>query len=129
MKNFSDFRAVRYLPSEINSVLLRRIIGTLIVVLLLGAGVAQPARAVELTQAQAIARVRAILRNNTSGCRINKVRSISALRVKAGWRVTARVTMSASGRATAETAVWTVSAKNGAVAANQLTAEIANGCP
>lgn len=98
------------------------------IVLLLGAGVAQSAWA-ELTQAQAIARVKTILRNSTNGCQINKTNSVSAVRVKAGWRVTARITMSASGTRTAEIAVWIVSAKNGASPQNQLTAEIANGCP
>jgi sulfate adenylyltransferase subunit 1 (EFTu-like GTPase family) len=43
--------------------------------------------------------------------------------------VTARIKMSATGTSTTETAVWIVSAKNGASAQNQLTAEIANGCP
>jgi hypothetical protein len=83
----------------------------------------------ELTQAQAIARVKTILRDNADGCRITSTQSVSAVRVKAGWRVTARIRMSASGTSRAETAVWIVSAKNGASAQNQLTAEIANGCP
>jgi hypothetical protein len=83
----------------------------------------------ELTQAQAIARVKTILRNNGDGCRITSTQSVSAVRVKAGWRVTARIKMSASGTSRAETAIWLVSAKNGASAQDQLTAEIANGCP
>jgi hypothetical protein len=37
--------------------------------------------------------------------------------------------MKAGGTSTTETAVWIVSAKNGATAQNQLTAEIANGYP
>lgn len=116
------------LRAKIQSSLLRRIVCALVVNLILGIGIAHSARA-ELTQAQAIARARTILRNNTEGCRIDKIRSVSAVRVKAGWRVTARITMSASGRPLSETAVWVVSQRNGAVAQNQLTAEIANGCP
>lgn len=113
---------------KIQSLFLRQIVCTFFAVLLLGAGAAQSAHA-ELTQAQAIAFVKAILRNNTNTCRINKTSSISAVRVKNGWRVTAEITMSASGTRTAATAVWIVSAKNGASPSNQLTAEIANGCP
>jgi hypothetical protein len=99
------------------------------IVLLLGVAVISGSAQAELTQAQAIARVRTILRNNTSGCQINRINGVAAARVKAGWRVTARITMSASGTRTAEIAVWIVSAKNGASPQNQLTAEIANGCP
>jgi hypothetical protein len=43
--------------------------------------------------------------------------------------VTARIVMSASGRPLNETAVWTVRSNGEAVPANQLTAEISNGCP
>jgi hypothetical protein len=128
MNKFSDARRVSFPLPIIKSLFLRQVISLLAVVLLLGASAAHSARA-ELTQAQAIARPRTILRHNMAGCQINKIRSVSAVRVKAGWRVTARITMSASGRATAETAVWIVSERNGAVAQNQLTAEIANGCP
>jgi hypothetical protein len=128
MNKFSDTRGVSFLLPITKSLLLRQIIFLLAVVLLLGASVAHSARA-GLTQAQAITRARTVLRNNMAGCQINKIRSVSAVRVKAGWRVTARITMSASGRAIAETAVWIVSERNGAVAQNQLTAEIANGCP
>ena len=127
MNRFNASSAIRYFSLKIESSLLRRIVCTL-VVLLLGAGIARSARA-ELTQAQAIARVKAILRSNTAACQINKTRSITAARVKAGWRVTARITMSASGTPRAETAVWIVSERNGTSAQNQLTAEIANGCP
>ena len=105
-----------------------KIVCLLFVVLLLGVGAAQSARA-ELTQTQALARVKTILRNSTNACQINKTSSISAVRVKEGWRVTANITMSASGTRTAATAVWIVSAKTGASPQNQLTAEIANGCP
>lgn len=94
---------------------------------MIGVSPAFPAAA-EISQAQAIARVRTILRNNTGGCRINKVNSVTAVRVRAGWLVTARLIMSASGRRLSETAVWIVSQRNGAVAQNQLTAEIAIGC-
>lgn len=127
MNKFSDTRGISFLFPIIKSLFLRQIISLLAVILLLGAGAAHSARA-ELTQAQATARARKILRSNMAGCQINKIRSVSAVRVKAGWRVSARITMSASGRATAETAVWIVGERNGAVAQNQLTAEIANGC-
>ena len=83
----------------------------------------------DLTRAQAVARVNTILRNNAGRCRITKTQSVSAVRVKAGWRVTARIRMSASGTSRAETAAWIVSANNGAVVQDQLTAEIAIGCP
>jgi hypothetical protein len=94
-----------------------------------GAMLTHSATRAELTQAQAIARVKTTLRNNAEGCRITSTQSVSAVRVKAGWRVTARIRMSASGTSRAETAVWIVSAANGTTAQNQLTAEIANGCP
>lgn len=90
---------------------------------------AERAAAAELTQAQAVARVRTILRNNTAGCKIKKVNSVSAVRISAGWRVTARIVMAASGSPISERAVWIVSQKNGAVEQDQLTAEIAIGCP
>lgn len=90
---------------------------------------AHSATAAELTQAQAIARVKAILRDNAEGCRITSTQSVSGVRAKAGWRVTARIKMSASGTSRAETAIWIVSARNGTSAQNQLTAEISNGCP
>ncbi|MFN2502018.1 MAG: hypothetical protein ABR530_08405 [Pyrinomonadaceae bacterium] len=86
------------------------------------------ASAAELTQAQAIARVRSILRNNTAACRINRVNAVTAARVRAGWRVTANIVMSASGRRLSEKATWIVSEKNGASPQDQLTAEIQNGC-
>ncbi|HEX9929721.1 MAG TPA: hypothetical protein VGB02_14405 [Pyrinomonadaceae bacterium] len=108
---------------------LRLVVGTNIAVLTLGASAALSAtRAAELSEAQAIARVKAVLRRGASGCRITKTQSISAVRVKSGWRVTARIRMSAIGTSTTETAVWIVSAKKGASAQNQLTAEIADGC-
>jgi len=109
---------------KIETSFLRLFIATIVAVLLLGAGTAQSAKRAELTRAQAIAHVKAILRNN-----VTKTQSVSAIRAKAGWRVTARIRMSASGTSTTETAVWIVSAKTGASAQNQLTAEIANGCP
>ena len=128
MNKLKKNQTTRWFNLKIKSFVSVQIVGTLIFIFISGAGIAASARA-ELTQAQAIARVRTILRNNTSACRINKIRSISAVRVKAGWRVTARITMSASGRAMAETAVWIVSAARGASAQNQLTAEIGMGCP
>ena len=114
--------------NNIETLILRQTLCLSAVILILGISVVHSARA-ELTQTQAIARVKTILNNNTNACQINKKGSISAVRVKAGWRVTAQITMSASGTPLPVTAVWTVSAKNGASPLNQLTAEIANGCP
>lgn len=114
--------------NKIETLILRQIFCLSVLILVLGIGVAHSAQA-ELTQTQAIARVKTILNNNTNACQINKKGSISAVRVKAGWRVTAQITMSGSGTPTPATAVWIVSAKNGASPLNQLTAEIANGCP
>ena len=84
----------------------------------------------ETTRARAMATVRAILSRNAAACKINKVRSITAVRSRGGWRVTARLVMSMSGRPLDETAVWGVRASDGeAVAKDQLTAEISHGCP
>jgi len=88
---------------------------------------AAPAR-VSTTRAQAISLVRSILDRNAASCRISRTTSITATEVKAGWRVTAKVVMSANGIARSETAVWTVRTDGEAVAANQLTSEIENGC-
>ena len=108
----------------------QRAFHTVFAVLLIGSGITQSANAGgEITQGQAVARVRRILDNNSGPCRITQTQSISAARVKAGWRVTARIRMSASGVSRAETAVWIVSSTNGATAQDQLTAEIALGCP
>ena len=128
MKKSRNFSSLRCFGVKIEPFVLGQIVRTFIFVLIFGVGAAQPARA-ELTKAQAITRVKTILRNNTSACRINKIRNVSAVRVRAGWRITARITMSASGEPLAETAVWIVSAKNGASSQNQLTAEIEMGCP
>lgn len=81
-----------------------------------------------LTQAQAIQTVRTILQKNTGGCKIKQVRSITARKNGAVWRVTAKIVMAASGKPLNETAVWGVSEK-GATPMNQLTAEIGHGCP
>jgi hypothetical protein len=82
------------------------------------------------TRSKAIATVRAILKRNTAACKIDEVRSISAARVRNGWRVTAKVAMSASGSPINETAVWTVRHSDGKVVPNnQLTAELSHGCP
>jgi hypothetical protein len=82
------------------------------------------------SRAQANATVRSIINKNAGPCRINKIRSIAAVRSGAGWRVTARLVMSASGRRLNETATWTVTFDNRqAVAANQLAAELETGCP
>ncbi len=85
--------------------------------------------AAELTKAQAIARVRTILRNNTAACSINRINSVTAVRTRAGWRVNANIIMSASGRRLTERPSWIVTSRRGAVAQDQLTAEIAIGCP
>lgn len=105
---------------------IRHIVYTLFIGLILGAEIA-PSAQKELTQTQAITRVRTILQNNAGACRL-KTRSISAVKVRAGWRVTARVTMSAGGITRPEIVVWIISQRNGAVAQNQLTAEVQNGC-
>lgn len=101
---------------------LQRTAQLLVVSLLLVVGTAL---AREITQAQAIAHVRAILNNNSGPCRITQTQSVSATRVKAGWRVTAKIKMSG----TLENAIWIVSSSGGATPQNQLTAEIENGCP
>lgn len=93
-----------------------------------GAMSTRSAPRVELTRAQAISRVKTILRDNAEGCRITSTQGVSAVRVKTGWRVTARIRMSASGTSRAETAIWIVNVHNDASAQNQLTAEISNGC-
>ena len=82
----------------------------------------------DMSKAQAIARVRTILKSSTAGCRINSVTSVTAVKVKAGWRITARIVMSASGSRLNEKAVWIVSEQQGAAAQDQLTAEIQNRC-
>lgn len=88
-----------------------------------------PLHSFELTQAQAIARVRSVIRAKTAACRITRTQSVRAVRVAAGWRVTARILMSASGISRSERAVWIVSSARGATPQDQLTAEIAMGCP
>ena len=81
------------------------------------------------TRAQAIEIVNSILRANADACKL-KHGPISATRVKAGWRVSTKLTLSGRGKPSTATAVWTVRAGDGeAVPANQLTAEIGNGCP
>lgn len=98
--------------------------------LFLGGVFADAATPPATTRAQAIATVRSIINRNAGRCQINRVRSISAANTRQGWRVTARLVMSASGRPLNETAVWTVKSSNGqAVPNNQLTAEISIGCP
>ncbi len=115
-------------PAKVRLFLLRRVVCALVISLILGVGTGYSTQT-ELTQAQAVARVRSILRNNTTGCQINKINGVSAGRVKAGWRVTAKIVMSASGSQRSETAVWIVSQRNGAAAQSQLASEIENGCP
>lgn len=82
-----------------------------------------------LTRAQAIAIVRSIINRNARPCRISKTKSVTAVAAGRNWRVTARIVMSASGTARNETAVWTVTSSGQATPANQLTAELSNGCP
>ena len=93
----------------------------------LAAGTTPALPAVDITKAQAIARVRTIIRNNTRGCSINRTNSITAVRSGSGWRVTASIVMSASGRRLTERAVWTVT-ESRTTPRDQLTAEIAIGC-
>ena len=81
------------------------------------------------TRARAIAIVRSIINRNTTPCRINKTKGITAVAAGRNWSVTARIVMSASGRPLNETAEWTVRADGKAVPASQLTAEITHGCP
>jgi hypothetical protein len=89
-----------------------------------GLGVASGPEA-DITRAQAITRVQTILNNNAGPCRITNSQIVSSDRVKAGWRVAARIRMAGS----LENAIWIVSPTGNAVPQNQLTAEIANGCP
>ena len=90
----------------------------------------EPVAAAGVSRARAIATVRATLQKNSSSCRIDRVQSIAAVRSGTVWKVTARLVMSASGRAVKETAIWNVRVSDGgAVAASQLSAEIENGCP
>ena len=84
----------------------------------------------ETTKAQAITRVRSILNHNAGACRIKKIQSVLAVRSRGGWRVTAKVVMTASGSPLSETTVWTVRLYDRkAVPNNQLTSEISAGCP
>lgn len=87
MNKVGNFQAVFGFPFKIELLLFRQI-ALLFFAFLSGASIVQAAGA-ELTQAKAIGRARAILRNNISACQIYKIRRISAVRVKAGWRVTA----------------------------------------
>ena len=100
-------------------------VSLLVVCFSMPSAVATPA----LTRAQVIAIVRSIINRNARPCRISKTNSITAAPSGRNWRVTARIVMSASGRPLNETAVWTVRPDGEAVPANQLTAEISNGCP
>src|SRR5689334_11228114 len=81
----------------------------------------------EITKADAISRVKGILNKASVTCGI-QTRSISASRVKAGWRVTALIWLSASGVRRSERPTWIVSRPYGASPQDQLTFEIANGC-
>lgn len=104
---------------------LKNVLLLLFVSLALGVGIARSERLpTEITQAQAIARIRAILNNNSGPCRITETQIISATRVRAGWRVTARIKILGA----AENAIWIVSSATGATPQNQLTSEIENGC-
>jgi hypothetical protein len=105
------------------SFLLRAVAGCLIVIGCLSANVFGVAR----TRAQAIAIVRTTINRNASGCRISKIIGITAIQVKSGWRVTAKVVMSAGGTSRNETLVWTVTS-NDAVPASELASEVERGC-
>lgn len=92
-----------------------------------GSGMSDP-RWGDISQSQAVSVVRSILKDSSAGCKINSVSSVTAARGKAGWRVTAMLYMSASGRRILERAVWIVSKANGAVAQDQITSEIQARC-
>lgn len=79
-------------------------------------------------EAQAVARVRAILRRNAAACQISQILSVSARRTAHGWRVTARVVMAASGRPLTETLEWTTNERGEPTPASQLTFEVGQGC-
>ena len=100
----------------------------LAVILAIGAQAEATTTTQELTKQQAVARVQTILKNNSGGCRITRTRSITAVRVPAGWRVTANVVMAASGRPLNESPTWTVSRRNGAAPQSQLAAEVQRNC-
>ena len=81
------------------------------------------------TRATAMAIVTSILKRNAVACRFSHGPIVVA-RVKAGWRVSTKLTLTGRDKPSTATAVWTVREDNGeAVAANQLTSEISNGCP
>ena len=83
--------------------------------------------AATVTRTQAIVIVRSFINRNSASCRISKTTSITATQVKAGWRVMAKVVMSAGGTSRNETLVWTV-VSGEAVPASQLASEVENGC-
>src|SRR5437868_13373236 len=83
--------------------------------------------AATVTRTQAIAIVRSIINRNATGCRISKTTSITATQVKTGWRVMAKVVMSAGGTSRNEILVWTVGSGE-AVRASQPRSEVENGC-
>ncbi|HEY3027300.1 MAG TPA: hypothetical protein VGJ55_14210 [Pyrinomonadaceae bacterium] len=81
------------------------------------------------TRAEAVSIVRSILQRNANACRFSHG-PITVARVKAGWRISTKLTLNGRGKPYAATAVWTVGENGGdAVPANQLTSEISNGCP
>ncbi len=91
----------------------------------IGLGVGTPAKQPEVSQAQAISRVRRILNRNAGRCRLTIV-STSARRTTRGWRVSAVVNLP-SGPGTAS---WNVEGRppGRATAADPLAAEIEVGC-
>lgn len=104
---------------------MQKIFITIYLVLVLGTTSQSAATNWEITQTQAMARVRTILSSNSGPCRITQTQDITAARVKTGWRVAAKIKISG----TLENAIWIISSANGAVPQNQLTTEIENGCP
>ena len=99
-----------------------------IVLLATSTGLHSKTAAPGTTRAQAISMVRSILKSNAVSCRISKTLSVEASQAKTGWRVTAKVVMTASGTPRNETLVWIV-ASGQAVPASQIASEVSSGCP
>ena len=114
---------------KIKTLIIYLFVGFNIAVFVFPGNGAQVAGRAELTEWQAIARVKSVLRKSASSCRITKTQNISAIRVKSGWRVTARINMSVSGLSRREAAIWIVSSAKSISPQNQLTADITIGCP
>ena len=102
---------------------IRRLLAVLIIVLTFAPTLVGQ----EVTKTQAISRVKGIINRAAATCGI-QTRAITATKVKAGWRVTALIWLSASGVRRSEHPTWIVSRANGESPQDQLTFEIANGC-